>query len=221
MNEFAIFRRFSNSELAVEMAEELAKYEIESQLIDDSPSVDITFTGISELQKETQLMIQQSDFEKAENILEEKAVAQINDIADDYYLFDFTNEELNEIIEKPDEWNSFDYKLAQKLLKDRGQLVDENYLKSLKEQRIIDLAKPEEEQRAWIIFAYILSVLGGLLGVVIGWYLWTMKKTLPDGQKIYVYSSTDRLQGKRIFFLGIIIFSLEFLIALLYKLNLI
>ena len=220
MNDFAIFRRFNNAEQALEMAEELGNYQIEYQLIDDSPSVDITFTGNTDLQKETQLMIRQSDFEKAENILEEKAVAQLNDIASDYYLLDFTNEELNEIIEKPDEWNSFDYKLAQKLLKDRGLVVDDNYLKTLKEQRILELSKPENDQEGWIVFAYIVSLLGGMLGVLIGWYLWTMKKTLPNGQKIYAYSPKDRWHGKRIFLLGIILFLSEFLLALLYKLNL-
>jgi len=220
MNDFAIFRRFNNAEQALEMAEELGKHEIEFQLIEDSPGIDITFTGNSEFQKETQLMIRQSDFEKANMILEEEAAEEIKSIPPDHYLFEFSNEELIEVLSKPDEWSSLDYKLAQKILMDRGQDISEERIKFLKEERLVELSKPDKDQEGWIVFAYILSFFGGMLGVLIGWYLWTMKKTLPDGQKIYAYSPKDRWHGKRIFFLGIIIFLSEFLLALLYKLNL-
>ena len=220
MDDFVIFRRFNKPEQAIEMAEELGKHEIEYEIIEDEPGIDITFTGNSEFQKETQLMIRPSDFEKAYQILEADADEELKDIPADHYLFEFSTEELNDIISKRDEWSSLDYRLALKLLKERGQVISEDHIKSLKEERIIELAKPDKDQGGWIVFAYVLSLLGGLLGVLIGWYLWTMKKTLPNGEKVYAYSASDRWQGRRIFFLGIIIFVSEFLLALFYKMEL-
>jgi hypothetical protein len=219
MNDFAIFRRFSDTGQANELAEELRKNGIECRLIDDSPSIDITFTGNSAFQKETQLMIMQSDFEKANKVLDENADETLIHINKDHYLFDFTTEELFEILAKPDEWNALDYKLAQRILKDRNQNIDENLLKALKQERIKELSKPDKHQGKWIVIGYILSLMGGLLGIFIGWYLWTMKKTLPNGEKIYVYSENDRKHGRRIFVIGMVLFPTTLLIKVWDKLN--
>jgi hypothetical protein len=127
----------------------------------------------------------------------------LDQVVEDYYLFGFTNEELYEIILKPDEWSSFDYMLSQKILTDRGQPIDEDLVKKIRQQRIDDLSKPEPPQTAWIYFGYFLAVMGGLLGLFIGWYLFTHKKTLPNGQKVLAYSERDQWHGKTIFFIGI------------------
>jgi len=219
MNDFAIFKRFNDPGLAYELAEELRKNGIEFQVIDDSPSVDITFTNNSTFQKETQLMIRQTDFEKANKIQEEYADEILMNLNKDHYLFEFTNDELYEILEKPDEWNYIDYKLAQKILKDRGKNINEHLLKSLKQERITELSEPDKGDSLWIIIGYISALLGGFLGVTIGWIIWTMKKTLPNGEKIYVYSESDRKHGKIMLIIGIIIFPSACLIAILNRLN--
>ena len=73
---------------------------------------------------------------------------------------------------------------------------------SIKKQRIIELSKPEEGQNSYIIIGYICAILGGLLGLFIGWHLLTYKKTLPNGSQVYAYSENDRKQGNRIVILG-------------------
>ena len=114
--------------------------------------------------------------------------------------------ELYDILLKSDEWNKFDYSLAQKILRDRGKNIDKELLDSLKKQRLEDLAKPDENQKPWIIAGYVFALLGGFLGLIIGYFLWTSKKTLPNGQKVYSYSSNDRKHGKYIFYIALIIF---------------
>ena len=69
------------------------------------------------------------------------------------------------------------------------------------------LAKPEESQKSWIIAVYLFSFLGGGVGVIIGYSLWSSKKTLPNGERIYSYKSEDRKHGKNIFIIGLIVFS--------------
>ncbi len=201
---YSIFRKFPTLEQANELKNLLKESGIESLLADNVPPVDVTFSG-NTLQNEIEIRIKQSDFKKAEEILEKKAEEIINQIDKDYYLFEFSDEELYEILLKSDEWNEFDYALAQKLLKKRGKSIDKELLNSMKNARLKDLAKPEGNQKPWIIGGYFFSFLGGFLGLIIGYFLWTSKKTLPNGQKVYSYSDNDRKHGKYIFYLGLVV----------------
>ncbi|WMI65994.1 hypothetical protein RBH94_02275 [Aestuariibaculum sp. YM273] len=203
-DKYSTFKKFPTLEEANELKELLKENGIESVLDDNIPTFDISFSG-NTLQHEFEVRLKQSDFKQAENILEQHAEHLIAHIDKDYYLFNFTDEELYEILLKSDEWNAFDYSLAQNILKKRGKSVDKQLLNSLKNERLKDLAKPEENQKPWIITGYIFSLLGGFLGLIIGYFLWTSKKTLPNGQKVYSYSANNRKHGKYIFYLGLII----------------
>ena len=215
--DFAVFKKFANLEQAQELGATLKKNGIENKLVNNSPQIDITFSG-NTLQNEVQLLLLQSDFAKANEVLRTEAEKVIEQMDKDYYLFDFTNEELYEIIMKPDEWGAFDYTLAQKLLKDRGVTVDEELINSLRKQRVNDLAKPEEGQQPMVLVGYLLALLGGLLGLLVGWFLWTYKKTLPDGQIVHAYSERDQKHGRNIFILGLVflIFWVTFRLMLEY-----
>ena len=130
-------------------------------------------------------------------------------------MFEFTNEELYEVLLKSDEWNAFDYSLAQKILIQKGKSIDKELLNTLKNERLKDLAKPEGNQKPWIISGYIFSILGGFLGLIIGYSLWTSKKTLPNGQKVNSYSENDRMHGKYIFYIGLIIAPIALILKVL------
>lgn len=213
---YAIFRKFPNLELATELKELLENNNIPCVLGDNVPSVDITFSG-SSLQNEIEVRIPQKDFEAATQLLEKNAENLINEIDRDYYLFEFKDEELYEILLKSDEWSAFDYTLAQKILTERGKPIDKGLLTSLKNERLKDLAAPEGNQKPWIIAGYIFSFLGGLIGLVIGYFLWTAKKTLPNGQKVYSYAENDRKHGKKIFYIGLIIIPIWIMIRVLLE----
>lgn len=209
-----MFKRFIDAAQAKELAEELGNKGIECQLIDNSMSAEITFSNNIEL------LIRLSDFEKANRILDEKAEILLVDINKEHYLFDFTNDELYDILSKPDAWNPLDYKLAQQILNDRGQDINEDLLKTLKQARLAELSKPAKGQTFRIIVGYIFSFAISIIGLIIGWYLWKSKKTLPGGEKIYVYSENDRSHGLLIFLIGIILWPIALFIKFFYKLNL-
>ena len=212
---FSIFRKFATKEQALGLQDLLKEANIDSILGDNIPQVDHTFTG-SKLQHEYEVRIDATDFEKAEKMLEQRVQDEIDQIDKDYYLFEFTDDELYEILQKPDEWNPYDYTLAQHLLKQKGKQVDKEHLEALKQERLDELAKPEKDQKVWIILGYILSILGGLLGVIIGYVLWTSKKTLPNGQKVYSFIENDRKHGKTIFYIGLVIFPISLLTRVFY-----
>ena len=206
MNEddFSIFKRFPHLELAEETAKILNDAGIKTIIADNVPPVDITFGG-STLQNEIEVRVLPADFKQAEAILQKRAEQLIEEVDEDYYLFSYTDDELYNILVKPDEWGEINFVLAQQILKKRGKEIDQEQINSLKKERIEELAQPEKNQMGWVVAGYIFAFLGGLAGLIIGWALWKAKKTLPDGSKVYSYSEKDRNQGKYIFYIGIIV----------------
>ncbi|OOV16979.1 hypothetical protein [Flavobacterium sp. LM4] len=209
-----VFQSFPTLSQAREVESLLNENNIKTVLADNIPPLDVTFSG-STLQNQYEIKIDLSDFEKAGAVIEKDAENILDKIDPDYYLLSFTNEELYEVLLKSDEWNIFDYKLAQKILKSRGKSIDSEMLASLKKQRLEILAKPDENQKPWILAGYLFSFLGGGIGIVIGYSLWTSKKTLPNGDRVYSYNETDRKHGKTIFIIGLIVFPLALILKIL------
>jgi hypothetical protein len=213
-DEFFTFRTFDNKDLALKLCETLNKNKIEHSLEDTSPSLDSNF-GNNSFSKEFRVKLKNQDFEKATKLLQDESEVELNNIDKNYYLLSFNDEELIEVITKRDEWNQFDFLLAQKLLKERGKEITPEKIEEIKQKRIEELSKPEASQRPYIIAGYIFAFLGGLLGIFIGWFLSTHKKTLPNGIRVYSYSENDRKQGKRILLIGKVFLILWFLIRIL------
>ena len=203
-DEFVLFRKYSDIGSAQNLANIFEDNGINYELVDSSPPVDITFTG-NPLEKEFDVMVKQSDFEKANKLLEGSEDLPSEPVLEDHYLNDFTNEELFEILKEFDEWSAKDFHLAQKILAKRGEEVDEETLSKWKNERLKYLAAPEKSKPVWIAIGYIFSLTGGLLGILIGWLLMISKKTLPNGKKVPIYSDKDRKHGRNMVLIGIII----------------
>lgn len=201
-NQFSVFKKYSSVEQTQEVVTLLNSNEIETEIGNNIPPVESLLTG-NNITPEFEIKIKILDFDKANKLLQSSAEKQISQVDKDYYLFSFSDDELYDIILKQDEWNEFDYSLAKELLSERRKPIDEELIKALKKQRLSDLAKPEENQKPWIIAGYIFALLGGFIGIIIGYLLMTSKKNLPNGQRVYSYNSTDRQHGKMIFYIGI------------------
>jgi hypothetical protein len=202
MKTFATFQKFSSTEEAEELVQLLQDNNIEYEIVDNSFSVDLTFG--SNRQTEKEVKVQQTDFPKVNQLLEKIAEKNIFPLNKDHYLQEFADDELLEIIQKPDEWSKEDYLIAIVLLKSKGKYFTQQQLDEFKQQRLQQLAKPESGNTFWTVLGYLFSLLGGLLGVFIGWHLMTFKKTLPNGQKVYTYTKQARSHGQIIFGLGLL-----------------
>lgn len=183
-------------------------------LIEESPARFNPAFVDNGLEKEFTVKIKKEDFAKAEKIQEKIILDQLDHVDSDYYLFNFSDQELMEILTNRYEWGQFDFLLAQKLLKERGTQVSAEELETLKDEHLSVLAAPEESEKGWIMAGYISVLFGGLIGIVIGWFLYKTKKMLPNGDIIYSYSETDRKHGFIIFSIGIVVFTL----GILYRL---
>ena len=203
---FITLHKFNSFENAQELISTLKKNGIKVQIEDTSPPVDITFSG-STLQNEVRIKVRQIDFVRANQILEKQAEQLIEKFPNDYYLYEFTDNELVEIIEKSDEWSKEDFMLSQKILKDRGQEISKEKIEEIKQKRIEDLKKPEKGHIGYLILGFLSAILGGLLGIFIGWFHWRFKKTVPTGQQVYAYEKNTRIQGQIIFIIGIVSFT--------------
>lgn len=212
---FTTFKKFPDAALAKEIQQLLLDKGIECLFIDNSSTLGSSFSG--DLLKEYEIQVHQDDFENALAIVEANAANMLAEVPEDYYLLTFTNEELYEVLVKRDEWNEFDYLLAIHLLEQRGKTIDEQHIKDMQKKRLDELARPEKNHTGWIVVGYICAFAGGIFGITTGYVLWTSQKTLPDGNKVYTYTESDRAHGKIIFILGIIILALCASVKLLAK----
>ncbi len=197
--EFLTFQRFDKKEDVHSFSEILKQNGIESAIEDTGNSLDSNF-GNSALAIEYILKIKKIDFKKAEEISSEISKEQVEDVDQDYFLFQFSDEELKDVILKRDEWGNDNYALAKKILTDRGISISQEEMEDLEKKRLIQLAEPEKSQIEWILAGYLFAFLVG--GLFIGRHLKSFKKTLPNGEKVLNYSPADRIHGERIYTIG-------------------
>lgn len=207
MNELTSFRQFPSRTQAIQVKNLLIQNGIHASLSDDENGFEKIYFG-SGTKHFHEVQIANRDFEKAEQILAAGIAEEVDSTDTDYYLFDYSDKELLEILEKYDEWSNFDYLLAQKILKQRGKEVDVKTLSSLKYKRLDILAQPESVGTSYLTVAYISAFSGGVLGIVFGYVIMNATKTLPDGNKVFSYTSKDRAHGKTVFYIGCIIASI-------------
>ena len=202
MQEFITVRKFSDEEPFNDLLRILEKNAIQYKTEIFRERIDAV--SMRNLPAEYNVKVPSYKFAQVFEILNDIASKEVVEVDKTHYLFDFTDQELYDILARPDEWSTFDYQLSQKILKERGKQIDKEFLNSLRKTRIDDLAKPEEKQTNNVWVGYMFSLLGGLIGIAIGWNMMSSKKKLPNGEEIYSYQENDRKQGKRIMILGII-----------------
>lgn len=202
MQPYIKFRTFNNEEDFINFIDILEEHEIIYQTEIFNSTIDPA--TLRPVEKDFIVKILSTDFSRVNQIIDEIAAKDVEAIESDYYLFSFSDTELYEILTKPDEWSPLNYHLAKKILRDRGKSIDDTFLQSLKKTRIEDLSKQEESQKSWILFGYAFAIIGGIIGIFIGWYLMSQHKILPNGQRVALFKEKDRQHGTRIFYIGIV-----------------
>lgn len=211
MDEFQQYQSFANAEVAQSLLTLLRHHQIVYETALDEPAFSL---NMAHNPTDTRFVVRlrPEDFEAARQLEDELNQHLTASASPDHYLFGFTDDELFEILVKPDEWNSYDVTLASQILRDRGRAVTPDAVRLLQRHRVAEMARPEPSQKTWIMAGYLFAILGGFLGTLIGWHLHRHRKTLPNGTEVFAYSAQDRVQGLRIFVLGI--FGLLFTILL-------
>jgi REP element-mobilizing transposase RayT len=213
--ENSIFRKSINKAIIEEIAFVLEDNHIPFKLVDNEKYFDATFVNNAS-KIEYQIMIDRSDFEKAEEIMTDYYSKNMV-IPEDYYLKEFSDNELKEIIYKKDEWNEFDYEVAKKLLAERGIIISDIEINQINSERLESLKKnydKPDDVKNLITFGYIFAVIGCLASFFMGFLLFISygislailksKKQLPNGERVYYFNKEDRRHGKRILMISIV-----------------
>lgn len=210
----SIFRKSSDKAVIEEIAFILDQNNIHYEIIDNEKDFDPSFvTNVSKI--DYQLLVFKDDFEVANESISNYFAKEVT-VPEDYYLLDYSNEELEDILYKKDEWNEFDYEVAKKILKNRGKNINDEDLILLNKKRTLVLKneyeKPKEVEN-FIIIGYVFSVLGCILSLFWGILIFVsyaiaiaiikLKKQLPNGERIYYFNQKDRKHGKNILYLSL------------------
>lgn len=212
-DELVVFREFQDKELLQECQDLLQEYDIPFYVEDTKPRFDVTFAN-DDSQRFYRIRVQPADLERAQQLSAELDRDLFAELPSDYYLFQFTDDELIEVVHKIDEWSSFDVLLAEKLLVERGVKLDPEELEQSRQERIALLDAPDKEGKIMILAGYLFAFMGGLLGLMIGLILLNAKKTTHAGLKVHRYSERARKNGMNM----VLIFFAVLGIAIIYAL---
>jgi len=199
--EYKTFPTFKQAQEYIEVLENLGiKYKLENVTSLFDPS----FSGNTN-NEAVLLMLRKNDFLKADKAFEVEHLIDVASIDKSYYLFTFSDSELMDVIVKKDEWNNFDYILAQKLLKERGKEISIELLDTLRRQRQKEISRYLPFPKTLVIAGYVFAFLGGLISIFIALQIiWDTKK-LPDGSTMNSYDSNTIFHGRLIFLIGLIV----------------
>lgn len=217
------FQRFSDRQLANTIAAQLNLYHIPSEIEDSSNYFDPSY-AFNKIAQDIALKLAPADFERAHAALESCYSEQLDTVEKDYYLFEFTDQELMEIIREPYSWGTFDYLLAKKILAAYGTVISAAQATLLKQRQVQAMAVPERAADGAVVSGYLLAYMSPFLllsnygnlcflpsfiGCVCGSVIAYHQKTLPDGNSVYLYTGASRKQGRHILVTGIIFIVIE------------
>ncbi|SHE65535.1 hypothetical protein [Pedobacter caeni] len=201
---YRTFRTFNDYGLAQEMATTLAKHQVDCRIENTSLPFDISFAN-NQVNHEYRIKLKSEDFQRANEVLIEEASEQLDEVEPDHYLFGFSDEELIQLISKRDEWSDYDFLLAQRILKERGRVLKDAELAGMEEKRLQELNEYEKINPGWLYAGFLFALLGGVFGIIMGWFISTNTKTLPNGKKRYCYAEADRKKGMTMLIIGILV----------------
>jgi hypothetical protein len=199
MSDFVTYLRFHTPEEAGPILHLLDDWGIEYKVESEKNVLDNIYLGDS-LDPLITLKIPSSAFEKVNGILEKSADTDKSRLNPDYYLLRFSNEELIDVVHHPGEWNYFDTALAKKLLAERNIPVPSADILSSR-----DHYTPLRLAPVWIVMEVLLSIFFSYAGIIIGVATLVATKTLPSGEKVYIYDEVTRRNAKIIIVIGIIV----------------
>ncbi len=162
------------------------------------------------------------DFERVNRLVEEEMgrliqVGKIN--LKDHFLSDYTDEELLDVVRKPDEWSYDTTVIARHLLESRGVELKQEQIKAMQEERIQTIRQPKKGSVGWISSLFALGALGpflmfltwaGYLGVIcicfgMGYYFWKDMATDPRGERYFTFDKATQRSGQQIVILTAVV----------------
>lgn len=193
MNDFKTYMSFIDAESSLELTALLEKNEIPYILQDIKSDFDPTMS-LNEANKPYLIQIQPENLEKVDQLVKDNFV--VSNVNKDHFLYDFSNEELIDVIKNKEEWHPLDVLLAKNIIQEKNIIFDEKEIVNYQEEKKLKLYNYENLPKYTIPIAYIICFAGGMLGFAIAVFLIVSKKSLPSGDKIFSYNPSVRRHAK-------------------------
>ena len=143
-----------------------------------------------------EVWIDKGQFDSIDDLIEEKANSELDTVADDYFIFEFSNDELRDVLINAHEWSPLDLALANKLLKERGEPFDKEELEKIREEKIAESALARNISKGRKIVGLIAALMFPLIGIITALvYLLASKDDLL-GKKVPKYGEPTKKHGK-------------------------
>ena len=102
--ELVTYKKYNDQQQAESLAELLQENGIAYEITEDRDNL-ASFYGDNQFRRDFYVKIKNEDFEKADSILLAISTQELETVDKDHYLYGFADEELLDILRKPDEWN--------------------------------------------------------------------------------------------------------------------
>lgn len=141
------------------------------------------------------------DAEEKQRALDVFATYYASNTSEENFLSKLDNEDLIEILTYEDNYSVFDINESKVILTERG--IDESEQKLLIEQRVKKDNEPQKVKMNVIIGGYAFVLIGGILGIAMGWYLYSSKATNKVTKQTYnAHDNNSRFHGLLMLALG-------------------
>lgn len=198
MNRYLTYAKFTSENEAEDLCQFFNKNNIEFIIEQEKGILDKIIVGET-FDHLFLLKIKESDFGKVGELIRTEFNVDASQINIDYYLFNFSNDELIRVFNSKDGWNYFDIALSKKLLEERNVSITQS------EDTTNHLLSDQIRLANYILLIeYIISIAIGFAGIIIGLATLAAKKTSQNGQRINFYDSWTRKNAVIILFIGII-----------------
>ena len=166
MSELLAYQTFSLKSEASEVAEKLNDAGITSEIAENAAGLGSFFVGTNYADGYI-LRIAAADFKRANDLLYNSNAIATEDISPDHPLNAMSNDELKDIIAKPDEWGADNYNIAMALLRNRNIAISESTLAEMQEQRIAVLSE-RKRMDPWLLFIGYFTAISPVIANIYG-----------------------------------------------------
>lgn len=217
---FEVYDQFHNQKDAKGLIELLKSNNIPYEVEMPKQLMDTVLGGEAQMPR-VFVKVYPNDFQRVNHLVESDMLRLIQEgkiNLQKHFLNEYTDEELLDVLSKPDEWNFDTTVIAKQLLQLRGVEITDAQIKVLRETRLSEIRKPRKGNIAWLVALLLLSLFGYLfllwwfvgylanLAICFGmsYYFWMDVTTDPNGGKFYTFDRRTRNWGKALFILTLV-----------------
>lgn len=215
--QFKFYKDFQSEEEAKAFVQLLREHHIPFLASKPEVIIDEAIVG-TRLFPKVVIKIKPEDFMTVNQLIGAEIAAL--DYADlqEHYLNMLENNELEAVLQKPDEWSVEDVNVASVLLRGRGVPISDKEVLRLRAERLQEIRAGKKGNPAMMTLYFLgiaigifSSIIFILAGIGMGYYYSYSKSVDLDGQPHFVFEPTTRKYGRFILYGGIGVLVLEIL----------